>query len=128
METATEQQKIILFVEDEAALQGVFGDAFTQEGFKIISALDGETGLQLAKTQHPDLILLDLILPKKDGFAVLEALKSDPETASIPVIVLTNLESSADVERAISMGAMSYLVKANYKLDEVVAKVRDSIE
>jgi len=122
------KQKVILFVEDESALQKVFSDALSKEGYKIVSALDGEAGLEMAKSESPDLVLLDLILPKKDGFSVLAELKSNPQTAGIPVIVLTNLESSADVERAITMGANTYLVKANYKLDEVIAKIRDSLE
>ena len=121
-------EKVILFVEDEAALQKVFTDALTKDGFQVISALDGEVGVELAQAKKPDLILLDLILPKKDGFAVLEELKNNPNTAQIPVIVLTNLEGSSDVERAISMGAASYLVKANYKLDEVVAKIKEILE
>jgi DNA-binding response OmpR family regulator len=122
------KQKVILFVEDESALQKVFKEALTKEGYEVVSALDGEEGLELAKNQKPDLILLDLILPRRDGFSVLEELKANSETTAIPVIVLTNLESSADVERAISMGAHTYLVKANYKLDEVITKIKDLFE
>ena len=81
----------ILFIEDEAILQKTFGDILKQADYKVISALDGETGLRLAKTEKPDLILLDLILPAMDGFEILEKLKKDPETKKIPVIVLTNL-------------------------------------
>jgi len=120
-------QKVILFVEDEEALQKIFGDVLTQEGYKVVSALDGEAGLEMAKTQNPNLILLDLVMPKKDGFEVLKELKSDDKTSSIPVIVLTNLESASNVEKAISMGATTYLVKGNYRLDEVVDKVRDAL-
>jgi DNA-binding response OmpR family regulator len=121
-------QKVILFVEDEEALQKIFGDVLSQEGYKVIPAIDGEVGLEMAKTQKPDIILLDLVMPKKDGFEVLKELKDDEKTASIPVIVLTNLESAAHVEKAISMGATTYLVKGNYRLDEVVVKVRDALE
>ncbi|MDP1538607.1 MAG: response regulator, partial [bacterium] len=76
--------KTILFIEDESALQKTFRDILSQEGYKMISALDGEAGLRLAKTQKPDLILLDLILPKIHGFDVLKDLKRDKETAEIP--------------------------------------------
>ncbi|RJQ13902.1 response regulator, partial [Candidatus Parcubacteria bacterium] len=74
-----------------------------------------------------DLILLDLILPKKDGFEVLKELKSDEHTKAVPVIVLTNLEQSADVEKAIAFGATTYLVKANYSLDELLQKIKSVI-
>lgn len=117
--------KKILFIEDESALQKTVSAAFEQEGIEIISAVDGEIGLRLAQEKNPDLILLDLILPKMDGFEVLKALKSDPAYSHIPIVVLTNLESNADVERALSLGAKSYLVKANYALPQMVEKIKE---
>jgi len=84
----------ILFVEDEPNLQKAIGEVLKQEGFEILAALDGEQGLNLAKKEKPDLILLDLILPKKDGFEVLKELKESEEMKDIPVIVLTNLEGT----------------------------------
>ena len=116
--------KKILFVEDESSLQKTFGEILKQEGYEVISALDGETGLRLAKEKKPDLILLDLILPKMNGFDTLEKIKEDPEIKGIPVIVLTNLERMADVDRAIGLGATTYLVKAQYNLEEVVEKIK----
>ncbi len=116
--------KKILFIEDEATLQKTFGDILKQAGYEIISATDGETGLRLANTKKPDLILLDLILPAMDGFEILEKLKKDPETKGIPVIVLTNLERMEDVERAIKVGATTYLVKTQYKIEEVIEKIK----
>lgn len=115
----------ILFVEDEPTLQKLVGRFLEKEGYEIISALDGETGLRLTDKMKPDLILLDLILPKKDGFEVLEELKKDEATKDIPVIILTNLEGSGDVEKALSLGATTYLVKANYELNEVVSKIKE---
>ena len=115
----------ILFVEDEPTLQKELNEILQQEGFKILSAFDGEEALKLTKEEMPDLILLDLILPKKDGFEVLKELKADEKTKDIPVIVLTNLEGIGDVEKAIELGAISYLVKANYKLEDVVRKIKD---
>jgi len=120
--------KKILFVEDESALQETFKDFLNQEGYQIVSALDGEIGLRLAKTEKPDLILLDLILPKKDGFEVLEELKKEEETKDIPVIVLTHLEEMEDVQKAIELGARDYLVKANYSLVEVGEKIKKALE
>lgn len=115
----------ILFIEDEPTLQKTVGQVLEQEGYEVKSALNGEIGLEAAKRDQPDLILLDLILPKLDGFKVLEELKADESTKNIPVIVLTNLESGADVERALDLGATTYLVKASYELEEVVQKIKD---
>ena len=114
----------ILFVEDEPSLQKAVSEVLIQEGFKILSAVDGEKGLELARKTKPDLILLDLILPKKDGFEVLKELKADEKTKNVPVIVLTNLEGMGDVEKALELGATTYLVKANYELEDVVTKIR----
>ena len=120
--------KKILFIEDESALQKTFRDVLEKEGYQMISALDGESGLRLAKSQKPDLILLDLILPRKDGFEVLKELKEDETTKGIPVIVLTNLEDIESVEKAIELGATTYLVKAQYTLEEVIQKVKKALE
>lgn len=119
--------KKILFIEDEMKLHKVFEDLFKKEDLELIGAYDGASGLKLAEEKMPDLILLDLILPKKDGFTVLKELKANPRLARIPVIVLTNLEGVPDVERALSLGAHSYLVKANYSLDEVLARIKETI-
>ena len=119
--------KTILFIEDESALQKTFSDILEKEGYSMISALDGEIGLNLAKTKKPDLILLDLILPKMDGFEVLKGLKANPETKDIPIIVLTNLESMDDVNKAIELGAKTYLVKTQYNLDEVLEKIKNTL-
>lgn len=118
--------KKILFIEDEPTLQKAVGEILTQEGFKIFGALDGEKGLELIKEEKPDLVLLDLILPKKDGFEVLKEIKESEELKDIPVIILTNLEGIGDVKRALSLGATTYLVKANYELDDVVNKIKEA--
>lgn len=119
--------KTILFIEDEAAIQKTFSDLLSRAGHEVISALDGETGFELAKFKKPDLILLDLVLPKLHGFEVLKKIKEDPDTKAIPVIVLTNLESVEDVDKAIELGATTYLVKANYSLEEVMEKITKAL-
>lgn len=119
--------KKILFIEDESALQKTFGEILKQEGYEMTSALNGEVGLRLAKTQKPDLILLDLILPRVHGFEVLKKLKEDKETKDIPVIVLTNLEGIGDIDKALELGATTYLVKAQYSLEEVVEKIKKAL-
>ncbi len=119
--------KKILIIEDESALQKTFSDLLGGEGYKVISALDGEVGLETAKKEKPDLILLDLILPKINGFGVLKRLKADDTTKNIPVIVLTNLEGVEDVNKAIELGIKTYLVKGQYSLEDIVTKIKDCI-
>ncbi|HEY4497971.1 MAG TPA: response regulator [Candidatus Paceibacterota bacterium] len=121
-------KKRILFIEDEEALRNTFREAFEHDGYAILDAADGEDGLRIAQKELPNLILLDLILPKKSGFDVLKELRSNPATRSIPVIVLTNLEGSEDIEQALAHGATTYLVKANYSLDDIVAKAKSVLE
>jgi len=115
----------ILFIEDETALQRTLSAVMEQAGHIVTNAYDGENGLELAQEAVPDLILLDLILPKMDGFSVLEKLKGNEKTKNIPVIVLTNLESVDDVEKVIGLGATTYLVKANYDLDDIAGKINE---
>ena len=117
------ENKKILFIEDELGLQKSMNDILVPNGYTVVQAFDGETGLKQAIDEKPDLILLDLILPKKDGFEVLTTLKEQAETKEIPVIVLTNLEGAEEVEKALSLGATTYLVKANYSLEEVLQKM-----
>ncbi|HEA84436.1 MAG TPA: response regulator [Candidatus Wildermuthbacteria bacterium] len=120
--------KQILFIEDESALQKTIGEALRQEGFEVLAALDGEIGIRTAKEKHPALIIVDLVLPKRDGFEVLEELKKDEGTKDIPVVVLTNLEDLKGIQRAIDLGATTYLVKSNYRLEEVVEKIKGVLE
>jgi len=119
--------KKILIIEDESALQKALGDFLGEKGYEITSALDGELGLALAKEKSPDLILLDLILPKINGFDVLKQLKEDDKTKAIPVIVLTNLEEMSDVDKVIGLGATTYLVKTEYKLEDVLDKIKQTL-
>ena len=116
--------KKILLIEDEPALQQTLGDFLKSAGFNVVSAFDGLSGVEMAKKEKPDLVILDLILPKKNGFEVLTDLKKNPATSVIPVMVLTNLESAEDVDRALEGGASAYLVKTNYRLEEVLEKVK----
>jgi DNA-binding response OmpR family regulator len=113
----------VLIVEDDVFLSGIYQKKFEMEGFKVIMAGDGEAGWQAAKKKKPDIILLDILLPKLDGFAVLEKLKKDADTKNIPVILLTNLGQKDDVEKGLEQGAADYLIKAHFKPSEVVEKV-----
>ncbi|MFA6896955.1 MAG: response regulator [Patescibacteria group bacterium] len=119
--------KKILVVEDEATLQKALVEVLEQSGYDAIFALDGEIGFEMATRELPDLILLDIILPKKDGFEVLKGLKADPKTADIPIIILTNLSDISSVQQALELGANSYLVKADFHLDDVIKKVEQTL-
>jgi DNA-binding response OmpR family regulator len=120
--------KKILFIEDESALQRALTGALSERGYQVLSALDGEIGARIAREELPDLILLDLILPKKDGFEVIKELRQNSATGRIPILILSNLEGSTEVERALSLGATNYLVKTNYKLEEVVEKIKSLLQ
>lgn len=114
----------VLLVEDDVFLSGIYQKKFEMEGFKVFTADNGEKALTEAAKKKPDIILLDILLPKLDGFAVLEKLKNDPETKPIPVILLTNLGQKDDVEKGLEAGAADYLIKAHFKPSEVVDKVK----
>ncbi len=120
--------KKILFIEDEEALHKTLGAKLVEQGYSLELATDGLAGMEKVKTFKPDLIILDLILPKMNGFDFLEMIKQDPDLKKIPIIVLTNLEASNDVQKAIELGATTYLVKSNYSLDEVSEKIKLAIE
>ena len=114
----------ILIIEDDTFLSNIYKTKFDMEGFKISTSENGKVGLADVKKKKPDIILLDILLPKMDGFAVLEALKADAEVKNIPVILLTNLGQKDDVEKGLELGAVDYLIKAHFKPSEVVDKVK----
>jgi len=122
------EKKKILVIEDEATLQKALMEYLTLDGFDVVEALDGEEGLRMAKREKPDLILLDIILPKKDGYEVLAELKQDETTKDTPVVLLTNLGGPEDVQKALDKGATTYLIKADYKLEEVAAKIKELLK
>lgn len=118
----------ILIVEDEPGLQKSLSVSLAKSGYEILTASDGEEAVKILKSTKPDLILLDLILPKQNGFDVLIELKKDEAMATIPVVVLTNLESGGDIEKAMSLGARGYLIKADYTLNEIVERINQMLE
>ncbi|MDD2731942.1 MAG: response regulator [Candidatus Pacebacteria bacterium] len=120
--------KRILFIEDEKAIQKTMGEFLKKKGYNVISAFDGETGLKMVKVKKPDLVLLDLVLPKLHGFDLLEKIKADPETEKIPVIILTNLEGTEEVTKALELGATTYLVKSSYRLQDVLSKIKQVLK
>lgn len=120
----TNNKTKVLIVEDDTFLSNIYKTKFDMEGFDVTTADDGEAGLAMAKLKKPDIILLDILLPKMDGFTVLKELKADKEVQNIPVILLTNLGQKDDISKGLEMGAVDYLIKAHFKPSETVEKVR----
>jgi len=113
----------ILLVEDDSFLASVYATKFELEGFSVFHAPDGEAGLEMAAKMQPSIILLDILMPKMDGFEMLHRLKMDPKLVNIPVVMLTNLGQKEDVERCLKEGAVDYLIKAHFVPGEAVKKV-----
>ncbi|MBI4779352.1 response regulator [Candidatus Falkowbacteria bacterium] len=113
----------ILIVEDEEFLSDMYKIKFEQSGYAVIVAHDGLEGLKLAKKEQPDLVLLDLILPKLDGFKVLAKLKAEPAAKKIKVFILSNLGQSDEVSRGMKTGADGYFIKANLTPSQLLEKV-----
>ncbi|MFA6105295.1 MAG: response regulator [Patescibacteria group bacterium] len=114
----------VLLVEDDIFLSSIYQKKFEMEGFKVTPVDNGEKVLAEAKKKKPDIVLLDILLPKRDGFSVLAQLKEDAETKNIPVILLTNLGQKDDVDKGLEAGAVDYLIKAHFKPSEIVEKVK----
>lgn len=125
-ETTTISKKILL-AEDDKFLSVAMGDKLTREGFTVLHAVNGLEAIDQAKAGHPDLILLDIIMPQKTGFEVLSELRLDPTTRNIPVIVLSNLGQEADIKKARDLGAKDYLVKSEVEMKMVVAKIKEEL-
>jgi len=120
------QKKKILIVEDDRALQNALVEILSKEGYETVSAFDGEEGIQKAKTEKPDLVLLDLILPKKDGYEVLAEIKKD-QSDDIPVLILTNLEEIDNVQKALDLGARTFMVKSDFSLKDIIEKIKQNL-
>lgn len=121
------EPKTILIVEDETPLRSALQEKFTREGFSVLEARDGEEGLNTALEKHPDIILLDIIMPKMDGLTVLKKLQEDSSGKDIPVILLTNLSDDQKVAEAIKEGVYEYLVKSDWKLADLVKEVKEKL-
>ena len=119
----TRKRKILL-VEDDTALASVYRSRLELEGFDVCEANNGEDALSLAVSEHPDLILLDVMMPKISGFDVVDILRNTPETTNIRVIMLTALSQPKDKERAEQLGVDDYLVKSQVVIGDVVERVR----
>lgn len=122
--TTSRTQPAILLIEDDTFLAGMYVTKLTMEHYQVELATDGVTGLAKAEQVHPDLILLDVLLPKMNGFEVLRHIKENPELKDVPVILLTNLGQKSDVTQGLDLGAADYLIKAHFMPSEVVDKIK----
>lgn len=113
----------ILIMEDDIFFQKFYSAELEQRGYEVKVASNGEIGLKEAANFNPDLILLDIIMPKKDGFTVLQDLQKDIKLKSIPVIVFSTLGQEKDVEKAKALGAKDYINKSFFDLDTLIAKI-----
>lgn len=105
-------------------LHGMYTQKFKNQGYDIVSAYNGADGVKMAETEKPDVVLLDVIMPKMDGFVALKKIRKNPVTEKVPVILLTNLGQEEDVRKGRELGANDYFIKANHTPQEVVDKVK----
>lgn len=122
---AQESKKMVVVVEDNASLRMMLCEKLRKENYKVTEAENGEEALDMVVRHKPDLVILDVILPRMTGFEVLEKIRHISEVKDVPVMLLTNLESMENVERALRLGATNYLVKADYSLEEITQKVNE---
>ena len=120
--------KKILVVDDELDMLKLITLRLEEENCSVVTALNGLDALAKAKTENPDLILLDIVLPKMDGVAVLKELKKNPQTKEIPVIILTNLATGETMRETMEAGSSDYLVKTDYTLEELVGKIKQVLK
>ncbi len=114
----------ILVIEDDSFLSGLLSGKLEKDGFQVFTAANGEVAIQTAEKEVPDLVILDLMMPKIDGFAVLEQIKKNDALKSKPVIVFSNITDENEMVRVKNMGANEYMIKSNFTLDELVEKIK----
>ena len=120
--------KKILLIEDEKILAKMYQDKFTKAGFKVFLATEAKDGVKLAKKEKPDLIVLDILLPKENGIFFLEELRKDPEILSIPVLVFSNFDDPETRRQAEKLGAKAYLIKTDYTPQGIVEEIKNYLK
>lgn len=129
MEEQTVKAKTILLVEDDVFLSNLLMTRLQKVGLRVIKAMTGEEALNILRgTDLPDLILLDIILPQRSGFEVLEEIQSDPNLNKALVIIISNLGQESDVQRGKQLGAISYFVKAQTPIDKLVGEIQKILD
>ena len=118
----------ILVVEDDAYLSNAYRVKLTKAGFEVRNAFDGDEALQLLQTFTPDIILLDIVMPRKDGFAVLQEIKSNEKLKNIPVILVTNLGQKEDIDKGMKLGAAEFFIKTDFTLNDLIQKIESMLK
>lgn len=121
-------KKNILIIEDDDFFRDLLKKKLLSLGFIILEAVNGEEGIEEVEKKKPDLIILDLLLPNIDGFEVLSKVKTNTDTSSIPVIIVSNLGQQEDVERGLKLGAVDYLIKSQFDIDSIVKKIKNILK
>jgi DNA-binding response OmpR family regulator len=116
-------KKVIALIEDDDVLSGVMKDELEEHGFTVFHAKDGEEGIKIVREKKPDMVLLDIIMPKKGGEEVFQELKADSSTKDIPIIVLTVSTQEASMKEILDAGAVDYIIKSQYAVENIVKKV-----
>jgi len=120
--------KKILIIEDDPFLSEMYSTKLIQEGFETEIAINGKQGMDKIKNIKPDLILLDIVLPKMDGFEILESVKKNSKLKNIPIVLLTNLGQKNEIEKGLSLGADEYIIKAHFTPTAVVTKIKEVLK
>ncbi len=123
-----ENKKTVLLAEDDIFLTQLLTTRLQRAGINVIKAVDGEDILNILKTTTPDLILLDIILPKKSGFEVMEEMRANPLLKSGPIIIISNLGQESDIARGKQLGAVEYFIKAQTSIDDLVVKIKEFLD
>src|SRR3989344_8066805 len=117
----------IALIEDDRVLSDGIYTGLIDAGFRVERAFDGESGLAMILSKKPALVLLNILMPKMDGLAVAEKLKNNDETKNIPIIILTVLDGTKLIARALELGVREYVIKSNLKVDDIVTRVKENL-
>lgn len=118
----------ILLIEDDSLIVKIYSTRLIADGFTVLSAENGEKGIETALKEIPDFILLDIMMPQMDGFSVLQKLRENPSLKSTPIVVYSNLAQESEMKRAVEMGANEFIVKANISPTELVQKIKSYVK
>lgn len=127
-DVSSPNKKSILLVEDDEFLSSIIKSRLIKSNVNVLYARDGEEAINILKQNNPDLILLDLILPKMPGFEVMERIKEDPQIQNAPIIIISNLGQSEDIQKGRNLGAIEYFVKAKVSIEDLIKNILDFLE
>ena len=123
-QSAPQTGQSILVIEDDSFLRELLVDKLNAQGYEVRAAVDGTEAHKYLEKELPDIIILDLILPDLNGFDILERITTDERTKKVPVIILSNLDQKEDIDKAMSLGAVDFMIKANFSLTEIIARIK----